>query len=557
MTKPLSLALAAAWRARRAFVSAITCMTAAKAAALAVPWLAGAFTTLAISRDDSGAVLAFAAGALVARIVLNYAGSMLALRGSETVNKDVRQQLYEQLQSRRLDYFHRRRLGEVVAMFGMDVTTVTNFVSDTVVRVAPVAVSLIGALGLMLWHDAVLGLTALAAVPLVIVTGRVMGRHIRRHTVRATEAHAKTQGILQENLTVLRAIRAFGRERREADRYREAQRDLVDATLAQERGYLRTGAATQILASAAGLGLVALGGWRVSRGALTPGELVTALLYGWVLVGALVSLADTYSYSRMAMGASERLDAAFSAAADASETDGQPLPAGGGRIDISDLCFQYPDGTPVLEGLSLSVTAGETIALIGPNGAGKTTLAQLLMRFYEPDSGAIAIDGTDIRGVRVGELRRAIGLVPQTDLLVFGSVRDNIAYGRPDATNEQIEAAARAAGAHDFVSALDDGYASVIGERGVTLSGGQRQRLSLARALLCDPRVVVLDEATAMFDPDGEAALLTDNEAWLRERTVIIITHRPALLAAADRVLRLDGGRLVDAIAPTDARAAR
>jgi ABC-type multidrug transport system fused ATPase/permease subunit len=228
---------------------------------------------------------------------------------------------------------------------------------------------------------------------------------------------------------------------------------------------------------------------------------------------------------------------------------GPPLPPIKGAIAFEGVSFGYPGRAPAFERVDLSIAAGETIAIVGPNGAGKSTLAHLLMRLHDPDAGRITLDGHDIATVSLNSLRRQIGVVPQYVLLFNASVRDNIAYGRAEPTVQQIEAAARAARAHDFIVELPQGYGTVIGDRGVRLSGGQRQRIALARALLKDPPILILDEATAMFDPQGEIEFLEGCRNVFNDRTVLLITHRPASLAVADRIVRMEGGRIVDAAA--------
>ena len=260
-------------------------------------------------------------------------------------------------------------------------------------------------------------------------------------------------------------------------------------------------------------------------------------------LGAVAALADVYGQWQSASGAAGRLREAFAQA---------PEPEGGsrelhdphGEIAFEQIVFAYPGRDPVLCGLDLRIAAGETVAITGANGAGKSTLAHLLLRFADPQQGRILFDGIDLRDLSTRSLRGHIGLVAQHVLLFNATVADNIAYGRSGATREQIEQAAKAARAHDFVGRLPQGYDTVIGDQGVKLSGGQKQRLSLARALLRDPSVLVLDEATAMFDPDGEREFIRECRDLFAQRTVILITHRPASLALADRVLRLDGGRL-------------
>jgi len=524
---------------------------AGSAAALALPWLGGELSASLFEQSavSPAAVLmlgGLAMGLFAVKAAFAFASGYFSLSAGELAITEMRAQLYEQLQSRRLDFIHRRRIGELLSYFGIEVETVSYFISGTILRAVPLGLTVLTGLGLIAWFDPVIGVAAFVAMPLFLLVTRLLGRRIYPRTHELNAEQARALGIVQENLSVLPAIKAYRREGHEAARYREQLERVRQAMLRQQWSYQGVGALNLFFAGAVSLTLIGIGAWRVSTGVIDGSELVAMLLYGFVLISPLTELGDLYARTRQAAAAAGRLQEVFDAADDAPAGAGVALPDGPGRLAMRDVSFSYGEGAPVLQGLDLEIEPGETVAIIGANGAGKTTLAHLLMRFYSPNAGTLELDGVDIAGASLDSLRSAVALVPQTQLLTRATIRDNIAFGRTDAGDEDVRAAARAAGAHEFIEALPQGYATVIGERGVTLSGGQRQRLSLARALVCDPRVLILDEATAMFDPESELAVLLECRELFETKTVLLITHRPALLELADRTVRIDGGRAVE-----------
>jgi ABC-type multidrug transport system fused ATPase/permease subunit len=397
--------------------------------------------------------------------------------------------------------------------------------------------------------DVKLTLLMLAIVPPIVLSTMVFGRKIRIMTRGVQDQLANVSGQVQESIGAIATVQAFVREKHEAKRYRGGVEEAFRKTLELVR-WRAWFFSTAMTAGYVGIAAVVwLGGRALINKDLTPGELTSFFLYTFIVAGAVADLAGLWASLQRAAGATDRLFAVIDsvpAIRDAEITT--PLPAGRGRITFENVSFAYPTrrGQPVLTNVNLVIEPGEVIAVVGPSGAGKSTILSLLYRFYDVDGGRVLFEGVDVRELQLAELRGSLAMVAQEPVLFSGSVRDNIGYGKDGATEAEIEQAAKDAFAHDFISGFPDGYATVIGERGTKLSGGQKQRIALARALIANPRVLILDEATSNLDAESEAAVQAALARIMADRTTIIVAHRLSTVRDADRIVVIDDARIVE-----------
>lgn len=520
--------------------------------ALAVPWLGGRLADGLLRPDGDGGAVSMLAATLwmllavfALQALIKFANSLILGNAWERFVADLKIRLYDHLQALPVAFFQERRHGDMLALFTRDVYSVGDYVSGTALSIPALLVAAGGSVVMMLRIDARLALLAAALVPLFFLVVKIVGRRIRPLAQQLQEEEIAAIAIADENLGMLPAIKTFTREREASDRYRQQVERIVTTSARQRVARSALGPVMQLVAAAGIVLVLWLASGPVGHGGLEPGELVSFLLYGQLLARPVAGLADVYGQTQNARVALARLVAAMDEPAEAPPHIGVALPPIKGDIEFCDVSFAYLGRPRALDRVNLSIRAGETVVLIGPNGAGKSTLAHLLMRLHEPISGQILIDSIDIGTATLPSLRSQVGIVPQHVLLFNATVRDNIAYGRVTPTPGEIERAARAVSAHEFIMQLPQGYDTVIGDRGVRLSGGQQQRLALARAILKDPPILILDEATAMFDPQGEMEFLEACSEVLKNRTVLLITHRPASLAVASRIVRMENGRVL------------
>lgn len=472
--------------------------------------------------------------------LLNYVGGRIVA--------DLRLRLYQHLLELPLAFHDERRSGDLLSRLTADTTLVQTVLSDDLLTFFQNIITVVGVIVVIFVLDWRLALITLLVTPVMAGTGILVGRRTRRLSQQAQEHLGGATIVLEETLSAMRVVKAFVRERLEMARYQDAVDRSFRTRFAAAKLQSLFQSTMMTVVFLAFATVLWVGGREVLAGRLSPGGLISFLFYLMMLTGPIQSLAGMYSSFQQAVGGAARVfEVLDTEPAIVDSPDAYELPSVTGQVEISDLWFSYAPDTPdVLRGITLRAQPGETVAIVGPSGAGKTTLVSLLPRFYEATSGQICIDGHRIIGVTVESLRRAMAVVPQEATLFGGTVRENIAYGRDGASAAEIEAAARAANAHDFITSLPRGYDSIIGDRGVKLSGGQRQRVAIARAILRDPRILILDEATSSLDNESEAVVQEALERLMTERTTFVIAHRLTTIENADQIVVLDEGRLVE-----------
>lgn len=530
---------------RGALLIALLLLVAQSAAILANPWLAGRFSTAILLHQTISQWMLGWIALIAVQCALSYAASVRLQKITADLIANVSTSVFDHLQSLPLHWHQDQRRGEILSLLTQDVSRLGYFVTQTVTPILPLLLTCAGALLMMFHIEQVIALIVAIFVPLLFIALRLVGRRLRPLGNEVMKAYALQSALAEQNLSMVPIVKAFAGESVESDRFSSQTRLLRDLEISQARLEATIGPAVRVVAAAVVLLLLGWASREVAQDTMSAGDLVSLLLYGLLLTQPMSALASVYGQVQSARGAAQRLIAVFREVPELDEGDHEPAYVSG-KITFENVEYTYPGRPPVLCGLDLSLRAGETVAITGVNGAGKSTLAHLLLRFADPDSGRILLDGHDLGEFSLRSLRGHVGLVSQNVLLFNASVCDNIAYGRVSGTQQQIEEAARAARAHDFIVGLPQGYATVIGDQGIKLSGGQKQRIALARSLLKNPAVLILDEATAMFDPAGEREFIHECHEMLHQRTVVLITHRQASLALADRVLRLERGRLID-----------
>ena len=470
-------------------------------------------------------------------------------RLGERVVADIRRALFDRVVGMSPAYFERLMTGEVLSRITTDTTLILSVIGSSVSVALRNVLTLFGGLVLLALTSAKLTGLVLLVVPAVVVPIIVLGRRLRTLSRENQDLIAQSSGMASEALTAVQTVQALTHEQQTRAEFG----DVTERSFLSAKTRIGTRAVMTVivifLVFASIVGVLWMGARDVQSGAMSPGELVQFVIYAVLVAGAVGSLSEIWGELQRAAGATERLVEMLNATDEVQDPTAPmvlPRPVRG-EIILRDVSFRYParPETSALDGISLTVAAGETVALVGPSGAGKSTVLQLLMRFYDPQQGSVSLDGVDLRDMTRADFRSAMAMVPQDPVIFAASAMENIRFGRPDATPAEVEVAARAAAAHDFIAALPQGYASYLGERGVMLSGGQKQRIAIARAILRDARVLLLDEATSALDAESERAVQVAVERLAEGRTLLVVAHRLATVKRADRIVVFDKGRIV------------
>ena len=553
-TSGWKLLRAVLWSQRRGLGIAIAVGIGWTAGKLAVPRL----IQLAIDHGIDGNGTLWMWSALIASAGL-VAGAFTAFRRyyafreARWTETNFRERLFDHIMSLHVGYHDRSQTGQLMSRASSDLNLVQMFVTMVPITIANV-VLLVATAVILFVTDPFLALVALAPLPFVNTTATRFSKRIHPVVREVQVEQAELATVVEESVTGVRVVKGFGAEAVQIAKLEKEAGDIRDVSLraAKIRAFYMP--AMELLPQLGLIAVLGIGGHRVLEGQMTIGELVAFNTYVALLVVPLRMMGMTVAWGQRAGAALQRVDEVISTVPEVHDPERPvPLPATRdasaetrptGAVQFDHVTFGYDPAVPVLRDFDLHIPAGDSVAIVGGTASGKSTVARLLVRFYEPQSGVVRVDGIDIRQLSLHDLRRAVGIVFEDTLLFHDTVAANIAFACPDADARQIERAARLAGAHDFINGLPDGYATLLGERGFSLSGGQRQRIAIARAILADPRVLVLDDATSAVDPSKEHEIREAMRTVMEGRTTIVIAHRPGTIALADTVVLLDEGRV-------------
>ncbi|MGP1470816.1 MAG: ABC transporter ATP-binding protein [Schwartzia sp. (in: firmicutes)] len=532
----------------RRLAEAIVCIVIAAGANLYLPWIIKDMIDKVLAEKDMAMLNVIAVGIVVTffiRGIFYYGQSYLVSFVGQRVIIDVRDVLFQKFQRLPLSYFDRHQTGEIMSYITNDVAALQNALVDRLIELVTESSIFVGSLVMMFLLDWKLSLLTLITVPLVGQAMKVFGRKLKSSGTVIQERLADITSTMQESIAAVRVVKSFGREDYEIERFHRQNELNFRAEMKNNQLMSLLTPTVEFLAALAVTVIVWFGGYEVVNGAITAGALVAFLTYAVNLANPIKRISRVYGAIQKAMAGADRVFAIM----DMPETivnrpGAEALPQVKGDVVFDDVTFAYEEGKEALSHVSFSAAPGQMIAFVGPSGAGKSTIANLIPRFYEVSSGAIRIDGHDVRDVTMESLREQIGIVPQETMLFSATVRENIRYGRLNATEEKIQQAAKDANAHEFIMALPEGYDTKIGERGLNLSGGQRQRIAIARAILKDPRILILDEATSALDTESEKVVQAALDRLMVGRTAFVIAHRLSTVFHADQIYVVEGGHI-------------
>lgn len=531
-------------------IFAMFCTIMAAAGNLYIPWIIKDMIDEVLA-DKNGTMLNWIAASIIAIFIVRglfwYGQNYLMSYVGQSVIIDIRAAVFKKIQRLSVSFYDKNKTGTIMSYVTNDVNALQSAMVENTIEMITEGFILIGSVVAMIYLDWRLTLFTVCTFPVVLWFMEFFGKKIRKTGGRIQECTADITSVLQESVASARVIKSFVREDYEVDRFDVENKANFRANMKNAQLMATLTPVVELVAAIGVTMIIWYGGNNVINGTITAGSLVAFLTYAVNISNPIKRLTRVIGNIQKALAAAQRVFMIIDMPEEIAESrDAKQLPEVIGKVEFQNVSFAYNDKGNVITDLSFSVKPGEVIAIVGPSGAGKSTIANLLPRFYDVNKGDIKIDGHSVREVTLDSLREQVGIVPQETMLFNGSVYNNILYGRLDATKEEIEAAAKAANAHDFIMQLTDGYETKLGDRGVNLSGGQRQRIAIARAILKNPRILILDEATSALDTESERVVQEALDRLMVGRTSFVIAHRLSTVKNADKILVLEKGNLVE-----------